>query len=126
MSTETATDTATDPGTASAGNGHDAGHDAGHGSGHTQGWTDRQYILLAAFLALVTALEVYASYADWLGAFFIPSLIIMMLIKFVAVVLFFMHLRFDSKTFSILFYSGLGLALLVYIGALLTFEFFVN
>jgi cytochrome c oxidase subunit 4 len=74
----------------------------------------------------VTALEVYASYADWLGAFFIPSLIFMMLIKFVAVVLFFMHLRFDNRLFSILFYTGIGLALMVYIGTLLTFEFFVN
>lgn len=118
MSTETATDTST---TASGDGSH-----TGHGSGHSKGWTDRQYILLAAFLAVVTGLEVYASYADWLGAFFIPSLLIMMVIKFVAVVLFFMHLRFDNRMFSILFYTGVGLALLVYIGALLTFEFFVN
>jgi cytochrome c oxidase subunit 4 len=97
-----------------------------HGEAHGHGWTDGQYVLLALFLAVVTALEVYASYADWLGPFFIPSLIIMMVIKFVAVVLFFMHLRFDSKLFSILFYTGLGLALLVYIGTLLTFQFFVR
>lgn len=115
MSTET-TDTSTP-----------AEHDEhGEHTGHSAGWTDAQYVLLALFLAVVTALEVYASYADWLGAFFIPSLIIMMLIKFVAVVLFFMHLRFDNKMFSILFYSGLGLALLVYIGTLLTFQFFAG
>jgi cytochrome c oxidase subunit 4 len=122
MSTETASDTSL----ANSGDSHDAGQGAGHGSEHSQGWTDKQYILLAAFLAVVTALEVYASYADWLGAFFIPSLIFMMLIKFVAVVLFFMHLRFDNRLFSILFYTGIGLALMVYIGTLLTFEFFVN
>ena len=94
--------------------------------GHGAHWTDAQYVLLALFLAVVTGLEIYASYADWLGSFLVPSLLIMMLVKFVAVVLFFMHLRFDSKLFSVLFYSGLGLALMVYLGALLTFEFFVN
>ena len=115
MSTDTHTASTTDPDPAH-------GHDAAHG----HGWTDRQYVLLALFLAVVTALEVYASYADWLGVFFIPSLLIMMVIKFAAVVLFFMHLRFDNKLFSILFYSGMALALLVYIGTLLTFQFFVG
>lgn len=90
------------------------------------GWPDRKYIQLAAVLAVITALEVYASYADWLGAAFIPSLIIMMVIKFAAVVLFFMHLKFDSPIFSWLFYTGLFLAVGVYVGALFTFQFFVR
>lgn len=115
MSTDTQTATTSET---------DSAHD--HDSAHGHGWTDRQYVLLAIFLAVVTALEVYASYADWLGAFFIPSLLIMMVIKFAAVVLFFMHLRFDNKLFSILFYTGIGLALLVYVGTLLTFQFFVG
>jgi cytochrome c oxidase subunit 4 len=119
MSTDTHAPSSTD-------SGHESGHDPAHDSDHGHGWTDRQYVLLALFLAVVTALEVYASYADWLGAFFIPSLLIMMVIKFAAVVLFFMHLRFDNKLFSILFYTGIGLALLVYVGTLLTFQFFVG
>jgi cytochrome c oxidase subunit IV len=98
-------------------------HDAHAGAGdHT--WPDRKYIQLAAVLAIITALEVYASYADWLGPAFIPSLIIMMVIKFAAVVLFFMHLKFDSPIFGWLFYSGLFLAVGVYVGFLLTFQFF--
>jgi cytochrome c oxidase subunit 4 len=36
-----------------------------------------------------------------------------------------MHLKFDSKIFSFLFYTGLGLALFVYIAALATFKFFI-
>ena len=54
-----------------------------------------------------------------------PSLMIMMVVKFVMVVSYFMHLKFDSKIFSVLFYTGLGLALFVYIVALATFKFFI-
>jgi cytochrome c oxidase subunit 4 len=35
-----------------------------------------------------------------------------------------MHLKYDNKMFSYLFYSGLILALLVYLAALMTFRFF--
>jgi cytochrome c oxidase subunit 4 len=42
------------------------------------------------------------------------------------VVSYFMHLKFDSRIFAFLFYTGLGLALFVYIAALATFKFFVS
>ena len=58
------------------------------------------------------------------GAAFLPALLIMMAIKFVMVVLFFMHLRFDSKWFNMAFWTGLILAILVYVAALTTFRFF--
>ena len=41
-----------------------------------------------------------------------------MAIKFLTVVSFFMHLKFDNKMFSCLFYSGLFLAVCVYVAAL--------
>lgn len=88
------------------------------------GWPDRKYIWLAVFLAVVTAAEIYAHSVDWLGAAFVPAMIIMMVIKFAAVVMFFMHLKFDSPIFGWLFYSGLALAVLVYVAFLLTFQFF--
>jgi cytochrome c oxidase subunit 4 len=47
-----------------------------------------------------------------------------MLIKFLTVVSLFMHLKYDNKMFSMLFYSGLILAVLVYVAALMTFRFF--
>ena len=47
-----------------------------------------------------------------------------MTIKFVTVVSLFMHLKFDNKLFSWLFYSGLLLAVFVYLAALMTFRFF--
>jgi cytochrome c oxidase subunit IV len=105
---------------------HEHGTSGAEHATHEHGWSDKKYIQLAVVLAIITALEVYASYADWLGPAFIPSLIIMMIIKFAAVVLFFMHLKFDSQIFGWLFYAGLGLAIFVYVGMLLTFHFFVS
>ncbi len=87
------------------------------------GMSDAGYIKIALILAAITALEVSTYYVDF-GPFFMPSLIAMMVIKFVMVVSYFMHLKFDSKIFSFLFYVGLGLALAVYIVALATFKFF--
>ena len=72
-----------------------------------------------------TAVEVALSYmVDDLGALFLPILLVLMAIKFFAVVLFFMHLRFDNRLFSLLFYMGLGLAVTVYLVTLFTFRFF--
>ncbi|MEX2627993.1 MAG: cytochrome C oxidase subunit IV family protein [Ilumatobacteraceae bacterium] len=96
-----------------------------HGDEHADhGWPDSKYIWLAVILAIVTAAEVYAHSVDWLGPAFVPAMITMMVVKFLAVVLFFMHLRFDSAIFSWLFYSGLLLAVGVYIGFLLMNRFF--
>lgn len=85
--------------------------------------SDNRYIVIALILAVITAAEVVASYVD-LGAVFIPLLLFMMAIKFFVVVSYFMHLKFDNKIFSRLFYTGLFLALAVYVAALLTFRFF--
>jgi cytochrome c oxidase subunit 4 len=91
---------------------------------HEHGMSDAGYIKIALILAAITALEVSTYYVDF-GPLFMPSLMIMMLVKFVMVVSYFMHLKFDSKIFSFLFYTGLGLALFVYIVALATFKFFI-
>jgi cytochrome c oxidase subunit IV len=89
----------------------------------TEHKTNRYYIGVAVFLAAVTAIEVGLYYAD-LGKLYLPTLLLLMAIKFLTVVSLFMHLKFDHKLFSYLFYSGLILAILVYIAALMTFRFF--
>ena len=86
--------------------------------------TDAGYIKIAIILAAITALEVSTYYVDF-GPLSMPSLMIMMVVKFVMVVSYFMHLKFDNKVFSFLFYTGLALALFVYITALATFKFFI-
>jgi cytochrome c oxidase subunit 4 len=100
-----------------------AAHDEAHD--HDDHWSDLNYIKLALALAAITAIEVALSYmVDDLGAAFLPLLLGLMLIKFFSVVLFFMHLKFDNRLFSVMFYMGLVLAVGVYTATLLTFEFF--
>lgn len=99
----------------------DDDHGDDHGS-HDH-LSDNRYIVIAAILALITAAEVVASYVD-LGPVFIPLLLFMMGVKFFIVVSFFMHLRFDNRVFTWLFYTGLFLAVFVYVAALTTFRFF--
>lgn len=85
--------------------------------------SNRYYIGVAIALAIVTAIEVGLYYAD-IGKLFMPTLLVLMAVKFLTVVSLFMHLKFDHKIFSWLFYSGLLLAVTVYIIALMTFRFF--
>jgi cytochrome c oxidase subunit 4 len=87
--------------------------------------SDLLYIQIALVLFVLTALEVSTYYIDF-GPVFLPLLLIVMAIKFVLVVLFFMHLRFDAKIFGRLFWSGFFLAIFVYVVALSTFQFFVH
>ena len=95
-----------------------------HEEAHEHGMSDAGYIKIALILAAITALEVSTYYVDF-GPLFLPSLIIMMVVKFFIVVSYFMHLKFDNKLFSLMFYIGLGLALFVYFTALATFKFFM-
>jgi cytochrome c oxidase subunit 4 len=85
--------------------------------------SDKQYIGIAAILAVVTAIEVGLSYAK-LGNANAPLLLIGMAVKFFLVASFFMHLKFDSKVFRRFFITGLVLAVFCYIAALSTFRHF--
>jgi cytochrome c oxidase subunit 4 len=87
--------------------------------------SDVGYIRIAIILAAITGLEVSTYYVDF-GVLFLPALLIMMAIKFVMVVSYFMHLKFDNKIFSFLFYAGLVLAIGVYAAFLATFKFFIQ
>ena len=87
--------------------------------------SDAGYIRIALILAAITVLEVSTYYVDF-GVLFLPALLIMMVVKFVMVVSYFMHLKFDNKVFSYLFYAGLALAVGVYIVFLSTFKFFLQ
>ncbi|MDP8978836.1 MAG: cytochrome C oxidase subunit IV family protein [Actinomycetota bacterium] len=79
-----------------------------------------EYVQVAAILAVVTALEVVLYYTQASNALIVPALLLLTVIKFALVVLWFMHLRFDHRMFRRLFLIGLGLAGVVYAGALAT------
>jgi cytochrome c oxidase subunit IV len=97
-------------------------HDSEHADGH---FTDKQYIQIALILAALTAIEVSTYFVDF-GPLFMPTLLILMTVKFVIVVSFFMHLKFDNKIFTWIFYTGLILAIGVYCAFLATFRFFMK
>ncbi len=90
---------------------------------HAPGLSDATAIKIALILAAMTALEVSTYFVDF-GAFFMPVLMVLMVVKFLTVVSYFMHLKFEHQMFKLLFYTGLGLALFVYFVALATFKFF--
>lgn len=87
--------------------------------------SDGYFIKIAIILAIVTALETSTYWwPDSMDSFATPALLIMMAIKFFMIVSIFMHLKFDSKIFSLMFYMGLVLAVGVYLVFLFTFQFF--
>ena len=91
--------------------------------------TDLQYVKIAAFLAVLTALEVGTYFwEDIFGsqpstAALLITLMPMMVIKFFVVCGWFMHLKYDNPLFKRVFLFGLVLATVVYMIALFAFEF---
>jgi cytochrome c oxidase subunit 4 len=80
-----------------------------------------EYVKVGVILAVATGIEVGIYYAN-LGQHLLTGLLLaLMVFKFALVVLWFMHLRFDSKLFRRLFVTGLGLAISVYFIVLVTF-----
>ncbi|HEY3211022.1 MAG TPA: cytochrome C oxidase subunit IV family protein [Actinomycetota bacterium] len=81
----------------------------------------RQYVLVAVVLAIATAFEVGLYYLDMPHPLFVGMLLFFATVKFSLVVLWFMHLRFDSAIFRRLFVAGLILAITVYMIVLVIF-----
>jgi cytochrome c oxidase subunit IV len=78
----------------------------------------RTYWTIGVILFFVTAFEILAYYLEEnLGPAAVPTILILSAAKFALVVMFFMHLKYDSKVFSGIFLFPLALAALV-IGAL--------
>jgi cytochrome c oxidase subunit 4 len=86
-----------------------------------------EYIKVAIALSVSTAIEVGLYYLTSIPRpLYIGLLMFFMTLKFSLVVLWFMHLRFDSRLFRRLFVVGLGLAITVYMVVLLTFRVFIR
>ena len=61
-------------------------------------------------LAAITIVEVVIVYLGFLRPVLIPLLAVLSITKFAMVAMFFMHLKFDDRLFSVLFVGGLLLA----------------
>ncbi|HEX2038233.1 MAG TPA: cytochrome C oxidase subunit IV family protein [Acidimicrobiales bacterium] len=83
------------------------------------------YIRIALILAVLTGIEVGLYYTDFGEKLTNGMLLALAGGKFVLVVAYFMHLKFDSRLLRRLFASGFVLAVLVYVAYLMTLGIFI-
>ena len=81
------------------------------------------YWMIGIILAVITGIEVAIFYIPALASVLVPVLLALSAAKFLLVVMFFMHLKFDSKVFTALFLSGLSLAVFMLVGLVLLYYY---
>ena len=84
----------------------------------------KEYIRIAIILAVITAFEVVVYYLEGAQDYLIPILFFFSFIKFTLVVMWFMHLKFDSRTYARFFVMGLAGAITLFLIVLLIFQVF--
>ena len=92
--------------------GHGGEHDGSHASA-------KFYTIVGIILTVVTAIEVAIFYVPALSRVLVPTLLVLSAGKFIGVVAYYMHLKFDNGLFTFLFVIGLALGLFE-VGALMT------
>lgn len=102
-------------------------HGAAHGHDDHAHPTEKQYWVVFAVLAVLTAVEVAWSYLGLSGPALVVPLILMMVAKFLLVGGIFMHLYFDTKIlhgrlFWWTFAASITLALAVYFIVFASFD----
>lgn len=116
------TDTSTDSAPSAAGDDDPDGRHMGHlDEGHTHGPTEGQYFGIFWVLFAITALEVSTYFWEsWFGEgdtvrrVGVAVLLTLMLIKFIMIAGFFMHLKFDAVLLRRVFVFGLLMAIIIY------------
>ena len=95
---------------------------------HVEHPTERQYWKIFFLLFAVTAIEVGLYYFELPGPVHVNNAALgaLAILKFVVVVGYFMHLKFDNKILRRLFVTGMVLAVLVYMAYLLTMGVFID
>ena len=85
------------------------------------GW--KTYTVIAVILAIITALEIGTYYVEeTLGAALVWILLALSVVKFVLVVGWYMHLKFDNKIFTWFFGFGMAVAISVILSFLVLFD----
>ncbi len=98
-------------------------HATPHAAGEHAHPTWKTYKWIALILTLVTIVEVWAYYIPQFVASraFVPALLIMSAFKFIVVVMFYMHLKYDHKLFRALFVGPLIIAALTLVALMFLF-----
>lgn len=87
---------------------------------------EKVYVKVALWLAIITGMEIAISYITMPNQAKIAALLILSLIKFTAVVGYFMHLKFDNPALRKPFITGVILAGVLYTIVLLAFTLHSN
>lgn len=82
------------------------------------------YLIVATFLALLTGMEISVFYVHALQPVLVPLLLLLSAAKFVLVVMFYMHLRFDRRAYGAVFLFELFFAAAVIVSLLALFAAF--
>lgn len=92
-------------------------HDA-HAGHHP---TPADYVRIAIILAIITLVEVFIYYLPSMRGILVPILLVLSVVKFLAVVGYFMHLKDDKRLFRLMFGAGLVLSLAVFLALIAMF-----
>jgi len=68
------------------------------------------YVQIAMLLAVITGIEIICIYVPFPKWIIVTTLVVLSLVKFLYVIFYFMHLRWDKPFCTILFFIGLVLA----------------
>jgi cytochrome c oxidase subunit 4 len=86
--------------------------------------TPKLYWTIALILAVVTAVEIAVPQVEAVEAITVPLLLLLGAFKFLVVVWFFMHLKWDNPRYRGLFFLGVIGAIILFGVVLLTFRAF--
>jgi cytochrome c oxidase subunit 4 len=81
-----------------------------------------RYVTIAVILGVITGVEVLVYYQPSIRPVIVPILAILSALKFALVAMFFMHLRYDSRLFSMVFVGPLVLAASIMVAVLSIFH----
>jgi cytochrome c oxidase subunit 4 len=68
------------------------------------------YVNIAMLLAVITGVEIVGIYLPFAKGLIVTALVILSIVKFMYVIFYFMHLRWDKPFCTIMFFIGLVLA----------------
>lgn len=81
-----------------------------HGHGHEEESKFQIYVNVAMLLAVITGVEIVGIYLPFAKWVIVTGLVILSVVKFLYVIFYFMHLRWDKPFCTILFFIGLVLS----------------
>lgn len=81
------------------------------------------YVLIAAFLFVLTAMEITVFYVHALRPVLVPLLLVLAAAKFALVVMFYMHLKYDAWLLTGVFVFPLIIATVLLVSLILLFAY---